>query len=119
MVWHGFNGPDSEIFLYDGASTTQLTNNSYNDNNPEINNAGSVVWVRDDGFDSEIFLATPFSPYDTNQDWIIGNFELLSSINDWSVGRLGNFELLDLINFWAAGCYHWDASSGKCKAGCP
>jgi hypothetical protein len=31
IVWHGSDGTDNEIFLYDGASTTQLTNNSFND----------------------------------------------------------------------------------------
>jgi hypothetical protein len=119
VVWQGSVDTDDEIFLHDGTGTTQLTNNSYNDNNPKINNAGSVVWDRDNGFDSEIFLATPFSPYDTNQDWIIGNFELLNAIDNWAAGSLGNFELLDLIDFWAAGCYHLDVSSGERKAGCP
>jgi hypothetical protein len=35
--------------------TTQLTNNSLVDLNPQINNSGQVVWVGDDGTDKEIF----------------------------------------------------------------
>ena len=46
-----------------------------------------------------------YDPYDTDQDCIIGNFELLDAIDDWAIGNLGNFPLLDLIDYWAAGSY--------------
>jgi hypothetical protein len=54
-------------------------------------------------------------PYDKNQDWAIGDFELLDSIDVWAQGHLGDFELLDLIDYWAAGCYKWDDISSKWK----
>ena len=40
-------------------SITQLTDNDYNDRDPEINDSGKVVWYGYDGNDDEIFLATP------------------------------------------------------------
>jgi len=49
-------GGDYEIFLYDGTSTTQLTDNDYHDGLPQINNNGWVVWEGFDGTDWEIFL---------------------------------------------------------------
>ena len=56
VVWSGNNqvsswysqvpdGYDQEIFLYDGTTTIQLTNNNYDDSNPEIW-GNNVVWVR-------------------------------------------------------------------------
>jgi len=56
VVWEGYDGTDWEIFLYDGSTTTQLTNNSYDDTHPQINDNGYVVWEGYDGTDSEIFL---------------------------------------------------------------
>jgi hypothetical protein len=57
-VWHGYEGygSDFEIFLYDGTSTTQLTNDSYPQLNPQINDNGYVVWSGYDGPGDEIFL---------------------------------------------------------------
>ena len=52
----GYDGSDYEIFLYDGTSTTQLTDNDYDDDCPQINDNGYVVWRDDDGSDYEIFL---------------------------------------------------------------
>jgi len=56
VVWQGYDGSDTEIFLYDGMSITQITNNSYDDRSPQINDNGYVVWQRYDGSDWEIFL---------------------------------------------------------------
>ncbi|MDT8303523.1 MAG: hypothetical protein RQ760_18735 [Sedimentisphaerales bacterium] len=41
-----YGGADYEIFLYDGTTETtpQVTVNSYDDRNPQINNAGYLVW---------------------------------------------------------------------------
>ncbi len=61
IVWRGFDGNDYEIFLYDGATITQMTDNCYDDNPPRINNNGQVVWSGFDGNDYEVFLATPAS----------------------------------------------------------
>ncbi len=45
MVWTGyFDGIDGEIFLYDGTTVTQLTDNDYGDDSPQINDSGEVVW---------------------------------------------------------------------------
>ena len=56
VVWVGLDGPDDEIFLYDGLSTIQLTNNSKVDDDPQIHN-GQVTW-RGRGIEGsmEIFL---------------------------------------------------------------
>jgi len=45
FVWQGFDGNDNEIFIYNfnNNNLTQLTNNDYNDLNPEVYN-GKVVW---------------------------------------------------------------------------
>ncbi len=63
VVWYGSGNLDpldttidSEIFLYDGTTTTQITNNSYDDWYPQINDNGYVVWYGNDGSDDEIFL---------------------------------------------------------------
>jgi len=48
--------PDSEIYLYNGTATTPITNNIYDDDNPQINAGGNIVWEGDDGSDYEIFL---------------------------------------------------------------
>lgn len=63
-------------------------------------------------------IGYPFSLYDTDQDWAIGDFELLDAIDEWAKGDLGDFELLDLIDLWAAGCYQWDTVSERHKPGC-
>jgi cysteine-rich repeat protein len=41
---------------YAGYVTMQITNNSYDDGNPQINDNGYVVWSGWDGTDAEIFL---------------------------------------------------------------
>ncbi len=56
--------------------------------------------------------------YDTDQDWKIGDFELLAVIDDWAAGNLDDFGLLSMIDFWAKGCYHWDADTKTYKLGC-
>ena len=56
VVWSGRNASDYEIFLYDGTSKTQLTNNADDDRTPHINDHGHVVWSGWDGSDYEIFL---------------------------------------------------------------
>ena len=56
VVWWGYDGDDHEIFLYSGASTTQLTNNTSNDMQPQINDSGWVGRFEDDGQDFEIIL---------------------------------------------------------------
>ena len=58
VVWYKDTGTTGAIFLYDGTSTIQLTNNSYlvYDKIPKINDNGNVVWERYDGSHSQIFL---------------------------------------------------------------
>ena len=74
MVWEG----SGEIFLYDGSTTTQLTNNSYEDRHPQINANGYVVWYGQppgtSGSDWEIFL------YDGSTTTQLTN----NSYDDWS-----------------------------------
>jgi hypothetical protein len=56
VVWSGYDGNDYEIYLYDGSSTIQLTdNNSHGRSNPKIS-GNNLVWAGDDGTNSEISL---------------------------------------------------------------
>jgi len=48
VVWYAYEatvGDDTEIFLYDGATTTQITHNNDDDVLPHINASGEVVWT--------------------------------------------------------------------------
>jgi len=56
VVWVGYGGLDSEIYLYDGTNTRQLTEDAYDDIDPQINDNGYVVWSGYDGSDYEIYL---------------------------------------------------------------
>ena len=58
VVWMRYDGSDYDIFLYDGTSTTQLTNSAYTDMEPQINDLGMVVWTRwaGPGGSGEIFF---------------------------------------------------------------
>lgn len=58
-----------------------------------------------------------YHPNDTNQDRVIGDFELLNAIDEWANGNVGDFDLLNLIDFWAFGSYCWDPELSKFKAG--
>ena len=59
VVWSRLgSGDESEIFLYDGNNTIQLTDNSYNDVVPQISGS-TVVWTGYDGGDGDIFMASP------------------------------------------------------------
>jgi Tol biopolymer transport system component len=47
VVWYGAEGGDDyEIFLYDGTTTTRLTDDSVDDRSVYVNDAGDVVWSR-------------------------------------------------------------------------
>ena len=51
MVWAGFldgTASTAEIFLLDGASVHQITNDQFSNQGPRINKMGQVVWVRCD-----------------------------------------------------------------------
>ncbi len=58
VVWSGRdNGTDSEIFLYDGSTVTQITDNSTNDITPQIDASGVITWFGWDGNDWEVYTA--------------------------------------------------------------
>ena len=61
-VWTQYDSSDFEIFLYDDTGTTQITNNSYDDLDPQVNNNGYIVWLGCSGTvctDVNVYLATP------------------------------------------------------------
>lgn len=62
VVWQGWDGNDFEIFLWNGRTTIQLTNNFTDDRSPLISGS-SVAWVGKDpaGTDNEVFLYNPAS----------------------------------------------------------
>ena len=55
MVWSGDDGNDSEIYLYDGSRTIQITDNDTDDYSPQVS-GNNVVWSGDEGNDVEIYL---------------------------------------------------------------
>ena len=57
ITWHGSDGSDYEIFMYDiaTAATTPITNNANDDYSPQIHN-GIITWYGSDGSDNEIFM---------------------------------------------------------------
>jgi hypothetical protein len=56
VVWTGsVGGADTEIFLWDGNTIRQLTDNTYIEDKPRIYN-GRAVWLGFDGNDNEIFF---------------------------------------------------------------
>jgi hypothetical protein len=55
IVWHSFDGHDTEIFMNDGTTTIQLTYNEYDELNCRMHD-GIVVWESWDGHDTEIFM---------------------------------------------------------------
>ncbi len=59
MTWSRYSDDNApEIFIYDGNSVIQLTNNDSFDYSPDIHN-GEAAWYGWDGNDYEIFLAKP------------------------------------------------------------
>jgi hypothetical protein len=60
---------------------------------------------------------TAYHPADLNNDYVIGDFELLDYIDLWAQGQVGDFDLLDAIDLWAAGHYYWDPVEEKFKPG--
>jgi len=83
IVWQAWDGNDYEIFMHDGLTVKQLTNNSTDDWVPEINDNGQVAWWGFDGNDKEIFLFDG-----TNSAQITNN-----GLDDWSVHINNNGEL--------------------------
>lgn len=57
IVWFANDGSEDEIYFYDGTEIIQITDNSYFDWNPKINNIGQIVWtVHGISSGSEIFF---------------------------------------------------------------
>jgi hypothetical protein len=54
-VWQSWDGNDSEIYLWEGGTTTNISNNSTSDGSPAISGS-NVVWQGHDGNDYEIYL---------------------------------------------------------------
>ena len=64
VVWSGSDGLDDEIFFYDGTSVQQITDNSYPDISPVINENGDTAWraMPEGGTDYEIMVDTGNGP---------------------------------------------------------
>jgi len=59
----------TQVFLYDGTSTVQFTNNANRNHSPDINNGTAIAWVAD--------ILSPFSMY---QD-IFVSYDLKNQVN--------------------------------------
>lgn len=55
VVWTDFDGTDLEIYLYNGSTTLQLTNNASHDKLLQIS-GNNAIWSSFDGNDTEIYL---------------------------------------------------------------
>jgi len=79
IVGGRWDGHDLEIFLMDGTTTTQITNNDDYKWPPMINNAGQIVWSVENGYNLDIYL------YDGGVTTKINDtagFNFLSGISD-------------------------------------
>ena len=57
VVWSGYVGEKTEIFLYDGTSIRRLTENDLWEHSPKLNNCGQVTWISNrDGSDTTVNL---------------------------------------------------------------
>lgn len=69
LVWSGFDGSDWEVFYYNGSTTTQITDNSFDDAHTSylymgevnyypalINSSNNIIWSGWDGTDMEIYV---------------------------------------------------------------
>ena len=72
VLWVGFDGNDTEVFLYDisSSTTTQLTNNSLSETEPHVYGEG-YIWLTYDGNDREVIhyknsTAVPLTSDDIN-----------------------------------------------------
>ncbi len=117
--------PDPAITDFDpvqlSESTDYIVSLAFNRGYGGLINSDGIEYVIDADSEQKYYFTTaviPFHPYDIDQNWIIGDFELLNAIDDWAGGSLGDFDLLNLIDFWAVGCYQWDALNNQYKSGC-
>lgn len=88
VVWHGSDGNDFEIFLYniDSNTTTQLTNNSYDDTNPLVSGS-NVIWLgyNGPGATTEIYFYDGNSVTRLNNDaFTDGILQISGSYAAWS-----------------------------------
>lgn len=72
VLWLDGITTDSEIFLYDGFSTTQITDNDFDDHLPQINNSGIITW---DGWEGSHTLNPP------DIDWYTWNIYMYDGIS--------------------------------------
>lgn len=57
IVYSGQVGSDMEVFLFDGTTTTQISQNpDWWDYSAQINDAGQIVWQGFDGHDYDIYM---------------------------------------------------------------
>jgi cysteine-rich repeat protein len=54
-VWVELDGGDEEVFYFDGSTVLQLTDNDYDDDQPQVH-GDTVVWRGRSGSDTEIFV---------------------------------------------------------------
>jgi hypothetical protein len=55
VVWLGWDGHDSEVYLFSDGVTTKLTDNAFDDVCVQINNLGQVVW-QSTGWEHVIYM---------------------------------------------------------------
>jgi hypothetical protein len=87
VVWHGFDGNDNEIYLFNGAEIIQLTNNLTDDRSARIS-GNNIVWRGFDGNDNEIYLYTNGSTIPLTDNNNIDDFS--PNISGNNVSWLGN-----------------------------
>jgi beta propeller repeat protein len=95
-VWRGQVGgysSDYEIFLYDGGTPLQLTNNTYSESAPQISGS-NVVWYGHDGNDYEIFLYNGSTTTQLTDNTFHDRDPQISGSNVvWHGGEANNYEI--------------------------
>lgn len=88
VAWVGQEqGTDSEIYLFDGANTSQISDNNVNDGFPDVSDS-LLVWARISDPDADLML---YDGIQTAQIWPKGNGDvaLLHDRVAWSTGPGG------------------------------
>jgi hypothetical protein len=119
VVWYGYDGSGSEIFLRDGSTgnVSQLTDNDFFDVSPQINNNGDVVWYEnwiELGVSShEIFLYHSSSG-ETEQLTFNSAYKVSPQINDYGdVVWEGKYNLDPLDESTDSEIFFYDSTSGE------
>jgi beta propeller repeat protein len=97
VVWSGSDGMDNEIYMFDGNTVIQLTDNETNDYQPTLSGR-NVVWEGSDGNDSEIFFYNGTTVSQLSNNTFYDNDYQISGNNVVWIGNDGNDDEIFFYN---------------------